>query len=257
MNKIIIFKSIEGLQKYCAQLFINQVKSNPKSNIGFATGVSPVRAYELVAKDHKENGTSWEGITTFNLDEFVGIDPNHPQAFIKQMHDNLFSKINVQSKNINIPNCQTKDADEEAKRYENLIKEKGMIDFQYISLGVNGHMAYNEPGTPLDSITHVATLTEETIIDMISKKKFKSISDSPKHAITMGVKTLLECTKKAVMISYGAHKAEVTRAMIEDKPNTNVTSSALQGHPDCTYILDITAAKDLSPEVYKKAEIRD
>ena len=257
MNKIIIFKTIKGLQEYSAKLFIDQVKLNPRSNIGFATGVSPVEAYGLIIKDHIKNGTSWENVTSFNLDEFVGIDPNHPQAFIKQMNDNLFGKINIKKENINIPNCQADDPKAEAKRYESLILERGMIDFQYISLGVNGHMAYNEPGTPLDSKTHVATLTKETIIDMIQKKKFTSIEDSPKHAITMGVKTLLSYTKKAVMISYGAHKAEVTRAMIEDEPNTEVTASALQNHPHCTFILDITAASKLSPEVYSRAEIRD
>lgn len=256
MQKIIIFKELNDLQRYCADQFIAQVKAKPDSRIGFATGVSPVAAYKMCIEDHKQNGTSWKDVVTFNLDEFVGIDPNHRESFAKQMRDNLFNHIDVQEENINIPNCQAADPAEEARKYEETIRTKGPIDFQYISLGVNGHMAYNEPGTSLDSLTHVATLTPETIVDMVQKGKFVDENESPKQAITMGVKTLLETTKKMIMISYGAHKAEVTRIMIEDTPNTEVTASALQNHPDCTYILDATAAANLSEETLKHAEWR-
>ena len=255
-QKIIIFEKLEDLQRYCADEFIKQVKAKPDSRIGFATGVSPVAAYKMVIEDHKTNGTSWKDVQTFNLDEFVGIDPNHREAFVKQMKNNLFDHIDVQEANINIPNCQATDAEAEANKYEQTIRDKGPIDFQYISLGVNGHMAYNEPGTPLDSLTHVATLTPETIVDMVQKGKFKDQDESPKKAITMGVKTLLETTKRMIMVSYGAHKAEVTRIMIEDTPNTEVTASALQNHPDCTYILDASAAANLSEETLKRAERR-
>jgi glucosamine-6-phosphate deaminase len=172
------------------------------------------------------------------------------------MRDNLFSGINVQEKNINIPNCQARDSKAEAQRYEDLIRSIGGIDFQYISLGVNGHMAYNEPGTSLKSTTHVAKLTPETIVDMVNKGKFSTPEESPKYAITMGVETLVKYTKKVIMVSYGQHKAGVTRIMIEETPNIEVTASALQNHPDCTYILDAGAASKLSPEVYARAEKR-
>jgi glucosamine-6-phosphate deaminase len=193
-------------------------------------------------------------VVTFNLDEFVGIDPNHPQAFVKQMRNNLFDHIDINPENINIPNCEATNAEKEAEKYENTIIQKGPIDFQYISLGVNGHMAYNEPGTSLESKTHVAKLTSETIVDMVNKGKFASNEDAPKEAITMGVQTLLKYTEKMMMVSYGLHKAEVTRVMLEDKPNSEVTASALQNHKNCFYVLDKDAASKLSDKTLANAE---
>lgn len=254
--KIIIFKKLADLHDFCAQQFIKTVQSNPQAKIGFATGVSPVAAYQKVISDYQENKTDWSKVVTFNLDEFVGIDPHHPQAFIKQMKDNLFDHLNINPINIHIPDCKASDPLKEAQEYEKLIQKLGPIDFQYISLGINGHIAYNEPGTSLTSLTHVASLTPETIADMVAKKKFASATESPKQAITMGVKTLLENTKKMMMVSYGKHKAQVTKIMLEDKPNTEVTASALQNHPNCFFVLDQGAASLLSPETLKHAKWR-
>uniref|UniRef100_A0A8C5N779 glucosamine-6-phosphate deaminase n=1 Tax=Gouania willdenowi TaxID=441366 RepID=A0A8C5N779_GOUWI len=238
--KIIIFQNLENLQRFCANQFIEEVKKNTKCKLGFATGVSPIEAYKYIIEDYKIN------------DEFVGISPNHPQAFIKQMKDNLFDQIDIEPKNIFIPNCQAKDAIQEANDYENKIKEHGPIDFQYISLGINGHMAYNEPGTAFETFTHVAKLTEETILDMVAKKKFSSLEESPTHAITMGIQTLLKSNKKVIMVSYGAQKAQVTKEMIEAKPNSLVTASYLQLHSNCTFVLDAAAASKLSQETLAK-----
>ncbi|MGY6172239.1 glucosamine-6-phosphate deaminase [Candidatus Mycoplasma pogonae] len=253
--KLVIFKNIDDLQKYCAQKFIDQVKTQPNSVIGFATGVSPIEAYKYIIKDHQFNHTSWKNVTTFNLDEFVGIDPTHPEAFIQQMRTNLFNHIDVKPQNIHIPNSQAAIPEMEANNYEKLIAQNP-IDFQYISLGINGHMAYNEPGTPFESFTHVTNLTRETIEDMIAKAKFTSYQDSPKQAITMGVQTILKHTKRAIMVAYGKHKALVTKQMLEDRPNSQVTASYLQLHPNCEFVIDAAAASLLSPETLAKAERR-
>ncbi len=167
--KILIFKKLTDLHKYCAYLFIEQIRTKPNSVLGFATGVSPIETYKLLIEDHRQNGTSWDKITTFNLDEFVGIDQDHPEAFIKQMKTNLFDHVNVPASQINIPNSKAPDLDQEVKLYEQKIAENP-IDLQYISIGINGHMAYNEPGTPFSSSTHVTNLTDETIIDMVNKQ---------------------------------------------------------------------------------------
>ncbi|VEU59831.1 glucosamine-6-phosphate deaminase [Mesomycoplasma neurolyticum] len=253
--KIIIFSKVNDLQKYVANLFIEQIKQNPNSVLGFATGVSPVAAYQLLIEDHKKNKTSWKNITTFNLDEFVGLNPEHPEAFIKQMKNNLFDHIDVQKENIFIPNGNAKNLNQEALNYEELIANK-LIDFQYISLGVNGHMAYNEPGTNPNKGTHVANLTKETINDLVVKNKFDSYEKSPKEAITMGIQTILKYTKKIIMVSFGENKALVTKKMLEEKPNNDVTASYLQFHPNCTFILDEKASKFLSQETLNKAERR-
>ncbi|WBX35813.1 glucosamine-6-phosphate deaminase [Mycoplasma capricolum] len=254
--KIIIFDKIKDLQEYCAQLFIDQVKQNPFAKIGFATGVSPIDCYKLIIKYSKQNNISWKNVTTFNLDEFVNISKDHKQAFIKQMKDNLFDHLDTDPKNINFLDCQTSDPEKECQRYENLIRSVDGIDFQYISLGINGHMAYNEPNTSFNTDTHVVKLTKETILDMVNKKKFNSLDDCPTHAMTMGIQTLLNWTKKAIMVSYGIHKALVTKQMIEDKPNEQITASFLQLHKDCTYILDKDAASLLDKKYLEIAERR-
>ncbi|MDW2915125.1 glucosamine-6-phosphate deaminase [Mesomycoplasma ovipneumoniae] len=250
--KILIFEKLTDLHKYCADLFIEQIKTKPNSVLGFATGVSPIETYKLLIEDHRQNGTSWDKITTFNLDEFVGIDQDHPEAFIKQMKTNLFDHVNVPVSQINIPNSKAVDLDQEVKLYEQKIAENP-IDLQYISIGVNGHMAYNEPGTPFDSSTHVTNLTDETIIDMVKKGKFANFDECPKQAMTMGVQTILKHTKKAIMVSFGLHKAGVTKQMLEDKPNSEITASFLQLHPNCIFILDKEAASKLSKETLDKA----
>ncbi|CNR86864.1 glucosamine-6-phosphate deaminase [Mesomycoplasma hyopneumoniae] len=250
--KILIFEKLSDLHKYCANLFIDQIRTKPDSVLGFATGISPVETYKLLVKDHKENGTSWEKITTFNLDEFVGIDKNHSEAFIKQMKTNLFDFVNIPTSQINIPDSKALNPEKEARLYEEKIAKKP-IDLQYISIGINGHMAYNEPKTPFNSKTHVTNLTPETIEDMVRKGKFSSFDQCPKQAITMGIQTILKYTKKAIMISFGSHKADVTKSMLEDEPNTEISASFLQLHPNCTFILDKKAASKLSEKTLKSA----
>lgn len=251
---IIIFDKVDDLQKYCAKLFIEQIKKNPYVKLGFATGVSPVPAYKYLIKDHQKNHTSWKNVTTFNLDEFVGIKKTHKEAFIEQMKTNLFNYVDIDFSKVNIPNAETSNPEKEVELYENKIQESGGIDFQYISLGINGHMAYNEPGTNFNSSTHIAKLTTQTIEDMVQKGKFASIEESPKYAMTMGIQTILKHTKEVIMISFGQHKALVTKQMLEDTPNNTVTASYLQLHPNCTYLLDTSAASLLSHETLKMAK---
>ncbi|MDZ7293319.1 glucosamine-6-phosphate deaminase [Mycoplasmopsis pulmonis] len=254
MREIYIFKDLQDLHKFCAKQIIDQIKIKKDSTLGFATGKTPLKTYQLLVKDHQENKTSWKDITSFNLDEFVDIDPSHPESFIKQMKSNLFDHLDINEQKINIPKSNSSNPDQEALNYENKIRKNNGIDLQFISIGVNGHIAYNEPGTPKDSLTHVSNLTKETILDLIAKNKFSSIDEVPKKAITMGVKTILNQCKKIMMVSFGKEKAQVTKQMLEDKPNENVTASFLQEHPNCIYILDKEAASLLNEETLKKAK---
>ncbi|MDQ0513854.1 glucosamine-6-phosphate deaminase [Mycoplasmoides fastidiosum] len=252
--KIIIFDQVDDLQRYCAQLFLDKIHQNPKVTLGFATGISPIPAYQYLIQDHQENQTSWKEITTFNLDEFLGINKEHPESFIQQMKNNLFDHIDLNTNKINIPNCEANDPFTEAMEYENKIINHGGIDFQYISLEINGHMAYNEPGTSFTSKTHVVDLTSETITDLITKNKFSSPEEAPKQAITMGVQTLLKHTKEAIMVAFGKHKAIVAKKMLEEDPNSQITASFLQLHPNCTFILDKEAASLLSEQTLAMAK---
>lgn len=168
------------------------------------------------------------------------------------MKTNLFDFVNIPSSQINIPNSKAVEPEMEAKLYEEKIAKKP-IDLQYISIGINGHMAYNEPGTSFNSKTHVTNLTPETIADMVKKGKFFSFDQCPKQAITMGIQTILKYTKKAIMVSFGSHKASVTKSMLEDVPNSEISASFLQLHPNCTFVLDKQAASKLSKKTLKSA----
>ncbi|WP_033161432.1 glucosamine-6-phosphate deaminase [[Mycoplasma] collis] len=253
--KIIVFDKINDLHKYVANLFIEQISSKPNSVLGFATGTSPLDFYKLLIEDYKQNNRDWSQIKSFNLDEFVNVDPSHNESFINQMNQNLFNYVNIKKENIFIPNGIASNLEQEALNYENMIA-KNKIDLQYISLGINGHIAYNEPKTDISSKTHISNLEKATIDDLIAKQKFSSYESAPKQAITMGVSTILNHTKKIIMISFGQNKALVTKKMLEDKPNSDIPAAFLQLHPNCIFVLDKQAAKLLDQKTLKSAEFR-
>ncbi len=254
-KKIYIFNGWEDSSKWIADYFINYVKKHPQANLGFATGISPLGVYDLIKKDHKENNTDWSGIKSFNLDEFVGVPLDHKESFRHQMDTNLFSGINLKEENIFIPDGLSAHPCEEAKVYEAKINQAGGIDLQYISLGVNGHMAYNEPGTPLDSLTHVATLNSKTRDVLVDQKKFASLDETPTQAITVGVQTIMNF-KQMFMIAIGENKRVPAKLMLEGPVSSDVPSSKLQDHFNTIFILDSAAAADLDLNKFEVTDFR-
>ena len=254
-KKIILFKNSEMASIWVANYFDKYIKENPKAVLGFATGVSPLLTYKLLQK-YSSEGTNWQGIVSFNLDEFIGVPISHPESFRTQMMNNLFKGVNIKPENIFIPDGLSKNPEEEANRYEKLIESKGGIDLQYISLGANGHMAYNEPGTPLDTLTHVAKLEDFTRKVLVEQKKFPTYNETPDSAITVGVKTILNF-KEMIMVSLGESKAEPTKKMLEGPIVSDITSSALQKHKNTVFVLDEGAAKLLTLENFDVKDLRD
>ena len=254
-QKIILFKNSEMASTWVANYFNDYIKKNPKAVLGFATGVSPLLTYKLLQKYSKE-GTNWEGITSFNLDEFIGVPVEHPESFKAQMMNNLFNGVNIKKENILLPNGLAEDPKTEANKYEKLIKSKGGIDLQYISLGANGHMAYNEPGTSLDTLTHVAELEDFTRKVLVEQKKFPTYDETPKNAITVGVKTIMKF-KEMIMVSLGESKAEPTKKMLEGPITSDIPSSALQKHKNTVFVLDEAASKLLDLSKFEVEDLRD
>lgn len=159
---IITANTYDDLSQVAAEIIINKVKLNPNLVIGMATGSTPTKLYEFLIKDYKENGTSYQGITTFNLDEYVGLDKNDSNSYYEYMNRNLFKHINISIENTHIPNGKAEDLEIECRNYEQKLHNKGPIDIQILGLGENGHIGFNEPGTRFDSRTHVVKLTEST-----------------------------------------------------------------------------------------------
>ncbi len=255
MNKIILFKDAEKASIWVADYFDKYINENPNAVLGFATGTSPLLTYKLL-QEKSQQGTSWENIKSFNLDEFIGVPVEHPESFRSQMNNNLFQGVNIKEENIFLPDGLVINPEEEAIRYENKINELGGIDLQYISLGANGHMAYNEPGTPLDSLTHVATIADFTRNVLVEQNKFNSFDETPNTAITVGVKTIMNF-KENVMVALGESKAEPAKKMLEGPIVSDIPSSALQEHPNTTFILDEAAAKLLDLSKHQVIDMRE
>lgn len=215
----------------------------PGKVLGLATGSSPLGIYELMIKDHKENGTSYKDILTFNLDEYVGLPITHRESYYRFMHDNLFNYIDIPEENIHVPSGIGEDLDAQCEAYEKMLDEHP-VDIQLLGLGSDGHIGFNEPGTPFDQGTHVGDLTESTIRD--NQRFFNDLGETtPTRACTMGPASIMK-SKKILLVAYGANKAEAVKGMLEGPVTEDCPASILQRHADVTVILDEEAASLLT-----------
>jgi glucosamine-6-phosphate deaminase len=245
--RVIIVKDYDEMSKEAAKIIAKQIRQKPDSVIGFATGGTPVGTYKELIRMHKEEGLDFSKITTFNLDEYYGLGPDHPQSYYYYMFENLFNHVNVDPKKIHIPDGLAKDVKAFCEEYEEKIKKAGGIDLQILGIGRDGHIAFNEPGSSLASRTRLVALAEETIKD--NARFFEKEEDVPRYAISMGVGTILEA-KKLLLLANGESKADAVAAFIEGPVTSQITSSALQLHPDVTVIIDEAAASKLKRKSY-------
>lgn len=237
--KVIITKNYDEMSKKAFEVMAGVVKSNPEAVIGLATGSTPIGLYKNMIKDHNENGTSYKKIKTVNLDEYAGLDVNSDQSYVYFMRENLFNHIDIDLKNTNIENGKAADREAECARY-NALLETMQQDIQVLGIGSNGHIAFNEPGTPFGSVTHIVDLTESTIKD--NSRLFKSIDEVPRQAFTMGLKNIMNA-KKILILANGANKAKAVYGLVKGEVTENVPASILQLHPDCTLVCDEAAAE--------------
>ncbi|MBQ9036277.1 MAG: glucosamine-6-phosphate deaminase [Erysipelotrichaceae bacterium] len=242
--KVVRVKNKEEISKKAFEIMHELVTSNPKAVLGLATGSSPVGLYELMIRDHKENGTSYKDVTTFNLDEYVGLPKNHPESYYSFMHRNLFDGLDVKEENIHIPSSEG-NLEERCDEYNEALS-KQTIDLQILGIGSNGHIGFNEPDTPFDSVTHIVDLNESTIKD--NARFFDDdISKVPTQAITMGISNVM-AAKKIILIANGENKANAIRATVMGPVDEKVPASVLQNHPDVVIIIDEEAGSSLYKE---------
>jgi len=236
--KVIITENYEEMSRVAADILIEIVKNNPKAVLGLATGSSPIGTYENMAKDYRENGTSYKEVSTVNLDEYVGLTADHDQSYAYFMRKNLFDNIDVELKNTNLPSGSAKDLQKECDRYNKLL-ETYKQDVQVLGLGSNGHIGFNEPGTPFDSVTHLVDLTENTIKD--NSRLFASIDEVPRQALSMGIKNIMNAKSILVVVS-GKNKAAAVKGMVKGEITPDLPASVLQLHPFVTVVCDKDAA---------------
>ena len=232
--KVIITKNYDEMSEKAFEVMANVVKNKPDAIIGLATGSTPVGLYKNMIKDHKENGTSYKNIKTTNLDEYAGLDYTSDQSYIYFMRNNLFDHIDIDLKNTNIENGKATDRQAECDRYNKLL-ENMQQDIQVLGIGSNGHIAFNEPGTPFGSVTHIVDLTENTIKD--NARFFSSIDDVPRQAFTMGLKNIMNA-KQILILANGKNKAKAVYGLVKGEVTTEVPASILQLHPNCVLVCD-------------------
>lgn len=245
--RVIIEKDYESMSKRAAQFVADLVRKKPNAVLGLATGSTPIGLYQELIRMHKEAGLDLSKVTTFNLDEYCGLAPDHDQSYHYFMHQKLFNHINIPEKSIHVPDGLAKDYDAFCEKYEKMIKDAGGIDIQVLGIGGDGHIAFNEPGSSLGSRTRVKTLTEETITD--NSRFFAKVEDVPRYALTMGVGTIMEA-RVCLILANGQKKAVVVAQAVEGPVTSQVTASVLQMHPEVIAIFDEPAASQLSRRDY-------
>jgi glucosamine-6-phosphate deaminase len=238
-----IFKSEEKLDLAAANDVVEVINKNPKATLCLATGQTPIGLYQKLVQAYENKQVSFEHVTTYNIDEYAGLGKNHPQSFYSFMKTHLFSRVDLSEERIHIPNGMVNDLEEEALRYETLINHAGQMDVQILSIGLNGHIGFNEPGHKLHTETHVVTLTEET--RHVNSKVFPSLSEVPKQAITMGLGPMMKA-KKIVFIAKGGDKAAILKRAFNGPIDPMVPGSLLQLHPNLEVYLDVEAATYLT-----------
>ncbi|AST91620.1 glucosamine-6-phosphate deaminase [Sutcliffiella cohnii] len=243
---IITAESYETLSKMASQFIIDEVNSKPNATIGMATGGTPLQMYQLLQEDYKQNGTSYCNVTTFNLDEYVGLAKDNPNSYYQYMKKHLFNHIDIEQNNVFIPNGESKDLVEECNLYERYLLEKGPIDIQILGLGSNGHIGFNEPGTPFSSKTHVVELTDST--RKANARYFDNLDQVPTHAITMGIDTIMRA-KKILLLVSGKNKSNAYEQLLHGKISEQFPVSVLRNHPSVHIIADMSSLESVTIRV--------
>lgn len=232
--KVIVVKDYQAMSDLAAKIIANTIKTNPSCTLGLATGSSPIGTYQNLVKDVKAGEISFKDVKTYNLDEYCGISRSHPQSYYYFMHDNLFNHVDIDEANVHIPAVSNDHLEEDCKTYNDML-HNATIDLQLLGIGGNGHIGFNEPGTSFEQETFIVKLTDKTRQD--NKRFFNSIDEVPTHAITMGIKNIMQA-KRILMLISGVNKADTVVKLLSGNITTDFPASVLNNHPDVTVIID-------------------
>jgi glucosamine-6-phosphate deaminase len=240
--RIVVLESAAEVARFGAQALIKKVQQKPNCVLGLATGSSPIELYKNLIAANKAQEVSFKAVTTFNLDEYLGLAGDHPQSYRYFMNNQLFNHIDIDSANTFVPDGQSKNPIQSCADYEQLITERGGVDLQLLGIGRNGHIGFNEPSSSLVSRTRVKTLTKDTVD--ANKRFFGPDEFQPHLSITMGIGTIME-SREILLIATGSDKAEAIKQTIEGPVSAHCPASILQMHPKVTLVIDEDAALGL------------
>ena len=235
-------KDYDAMSRRAANIISAEVIRRPDCVLGLATGSTPIGTYKQLAAWNQRGDFSFKEVHSVNLDEYKGLSGDHDQSYRYFMQDNLFDHIDIHPENTHVLNGLAKDPNAECAAYNKLIAELGGIDLQLLGMGHNGHIAFNEPGDDFGLETHVVDLTESTI--EANKRFFESRDEVPRHALSMGIKNIMNA-RRILMVVSGEEKADIVYKAFTGPVTKEVPASVLQLHPDVTLVGDKAALHKL------------
>jgi glucosamine-6-phosphate deaminase len=243
--KLQICDTPEAVATAAATAFADLIRATPEAVIGLATGSTPESTYAEMARMHKDEGLSLAGVTSFNLDEYWGLGGDHEQSYRYFMNDRLFRHVDILPWNTHVLNGKARFPELECRSFEDRILAAGGVDLWLLGIGGNGHIAFNEPGSPVDSRTRLVSLTQETIDANSDGRFFSDPAEVPRCALSAGIGTIREA-RSLILLATGANKADAIAAAVEGSFSPDCPSSLLQDHLNCTFIVDVAAASKLT-----------
>lgn len=244
---VLIEPDAEAVTARAYEYVRNVITSTPHCVLGLPTGSTPLRLYQALVKGYDKGELSFAKVHTFNLDEYIGLGPDHPQSYRHFMEEHFFRHVNMAPDNVHFLSGLPEDIQAHCEEYEQEIRAVGGITLQILGIGRDGHIGFNEPTSSLRSRTRDKTLTRETIED--NRRFFDREEDVPRWALTMGVGTILE-TREVLVLATGHAKASAVAAMVEGPVTAMCTASALQNHPRVHVVCDDGAAAKLNYDEY-------
>lgn len=232
--KYLVFDSKKEASKEAYKILKSLINEN--STLGLATGGSPIALYEEMIADYKAGNFSYKNVKSFNLDEYVGISYDHPESYHKFMEINLFDHIDIEKANTHVPDAGNNDLNTALKAYQEQLNS-AEIDVQILGVGSNGHIGFNEPGTPFEKGVHVVDLKQETI-EANSRFFNNDINLVPKQAVTMGIKDIMRA-KHIILLAFGEAKQHAIKSLVEgDEITENIPCTVLKNHPSVYVLVD-------------------
>jgi glucosamine-6-phosphate deaminase len=241
--EIIIQPTQQAATEVAARIIARLLRDKPTAVLGLATGSTPLALYQMLVAMNLD----WSRVTTFNLDEYIGLPRDHAQSYYSFMWENFFKYINISKENVHIPDGNAHDVPRFCREYEERILAACGIDLQVLGIGTDGHIGFNEPTSSLASRTRIKTLTQQTCKD--NARFFGSEESVPHHVITMGIGTIME-TRQNLLLAFGQNKSRAIAEAVEGPITSINPASILQMHPVVKVILDEPAAADLKRADY-------
>ncbi|MFY4776464.1 glucosamine-6-phosphate deaminase [Metabacillus sp. RGM 3146] len=241
--KLIEAKNYQDMSLKAAEIIQSVLANKPDAVLGLATGGTVLGPYEILIAKYEEDSLSFKKASSVNLDEYVGLPSDHPNSYYYYMNENLFKHVDFSANQTHLPNGVADDIEKESERYENLIDGLGGIDLQLLGIGENGHIGFNEPGTPFDSATHKVKLTEST--RAANARYFDSINEVPAHAITMGIGSIMK-SKQILLLASGVKKAGILEKIVHEEISEEIPATILKQHGNVIIIADQDALSKLN-----------